>query len=173
MRPKIIFALVGILFTTLIMGSITPQATVQADELLQTLPSLNGANIYLTEANGEASRFDQLDFGLSRFAGLLRLQGASLYTLEWRTRFPQDADLIIVAGPQLDFSSDQIARLWAYVTNGGHLLILVDPIVETQRNNWADNTGLLSLMWNDMNIAPRNDVVVTEARIYPQPPKRL
>jgi ABC-type uncharacterized transport system len=168
MRPKIFFVLVSVFFTILIMGSITPRAAVQADEFLQSLPNLNGANIYFTEANGEASRFDQLDTGLSRFAGLLRLQGANLYTLEWRTRFPQDADLIIVAGPQTDFSSDQIARLWAYVTNGGHLLILVDPVVETSRNSWKDQTGLFSLMWDDMNISPRDDVVVTERSNLPQ-----
>ena len=164
MRIKFLLMVMSVSMFLFIAASISPQETAEAAPLLQSLPSLEGVNIYFTETNGEASRFNQLEPGLSRFAGFLRRQGANLYTLEWRTRFPTDADMIVVAGPATDFSPDQTARLWAYMSNGGSLLLLANPVVETERGNaWLSNSGLFSLMWSDLNVRGRNDVVLTES----------
>ena len=90
------FLLVGLFF--LIFG-IGMNPTVQADNLLQNVPRLDGMKVYFSEANGEASRFDRTATGLSHFAGLLGELGANLYTLEWRTGVPADANLVVIAGP--------------------------------------------------------------------------
>ena len=120
------FILVGLFF---ILFSMSMRTTpVEADDLLQNVPRLDGINIYFTESSGEASRFDRSDLGLSRFAGLLSQLGANLFTLEWRTGFPTDADLIVIAGPTSDLAPDQIARLWSYMNNKGRLLLLTNPI---------------------------------------------
>ncbi len=95
--------LIGIL--VVLLGLSVQPASVQADELLQGVPRLDGKNIYFTESAQEASRFDRSDAGLSRFAGLLSQLGANLYTLEWRTGFPTDADLIVIAGPVTDLAA--------------------------------------------------------------------
>ena len=72
--------------------------------------------------------------GLSRFAGLLSQLGANLFTLEWRTGFPTDADLIVIAGPTTDLAPDQIARLWSYMNNKGRVLLLANAATgETQQ----------------------------------------
>ena len=164
MRLRVLIFVVSVSVILLIALTLRPQESVGAAPLLQSLPSLEGINIYFTEANEEASRFNQLETGLSRFAGLLRRQGASLYTLEWRTRFPTDADLIVVAGPLTDFTPDQTARLWAYINNGGRLLLLTNPPAETTRGAaWTSTSGLFSLMWSDFSARARNDVVLTEA----------
>lgn len=99
-------------------ASALPPNRVQAGTALQGVPRLDGKNIYFSEAFGEASRFDRGPTGLSRFAGLLRLLGANLYTLEWRTGIPADADLLVIAGPLTDIGPDQTAWLWAYLQNG-------------------------------------------------------
>ena len=99
MRQKILIVMAVVLVACLTLVSSWPAGTVQADDLLQGMPSLAGYKIYFTEESSEASRFDRTNEGLSRFTGLLRKLGASLYTLEWRQRFPEDADLIVVAGP--------------------------------------------------------------------------
>lgn len=170
MRLRILIILLSsISLIALMVPTLLPQKPVEASPLLQSLPSLQGVNIYFTEANEEASRFNQQETGLSRFAGLLRRQGANLYTLEWRTRFPADADLIVVAGPLTDFTPDQTARLWAYMNNGGKLLLLTNPVVETTRGAaWLSTGGLFSLMWSDFNTRARNDVVLTETLDTPQ-----
>jgi len=164
MRLRLIFLLMAITLVAFIVPTFGQEETREASAISQSMDTLQGANIYFTEANGEASRFDQLDPGLSRLAGLLRRQGANLYTLEWRTRFPTDADLIVVAGPVTEFTPDQTARLWAYTINGGRLLLLANPIFQNQsRTAWGNISGFFSLMWNDLSLRGRNDMVVTEA----------
>ncbi len=162
----------GLLATTLIilMFSLSFRPVVQADALLQDVPRLDGMNIYFTEAAKEASRFDRSDAGLSRFAGLLSQLGANLFTLEWRTGFPSDADLIVIAGPTTDFAADQIARLWSYMNNKGRVLLLADAI-PSGRGALASASGLFQLMWSDMGIHARDDVLVTEGTepIYATP----
>jgi hypothetical protein len=140
---------------------------VQADQLLQDVPRLDGVNIYFTESGGEASRFDRSAAGLSRFAGLMRELGANLFTLEWRTTFPTDADLIVIAGPTTDFTPDQTARLWSYVNNGGKLLLLANTTPEARGRVLPVNGGLFGLMWTDMGIRALEDVVVTEGEPEP------
>jgi hypothetical protein len=161
MRQKILIVMAVVLVACLTLVSSWPAGTVQADDLLQGMPSLEGYNIYFTEDADEASRFDRSFEGLSRFTGLLRKMGASLHTLEWRERFPENADLIVVAGPTGSLSPDEIARLWAYVNNNGRLLLLADPPVDGSRALRQDS-GLFRLMWGDMGIRGEDDVVVLE-----------
>ena len=151
------FLLVSLFF---VLFSMSIHTTVQADTLLQDVPRLDGINIYFTEAGGEASRFDRTDDGLSRFAGLLTQLGANLFTLEWRTGFPTDADLIVIAGPTSDLQPDQIARLWSYINHQGRVLLLANTASET-RNALPSKSGLFDLMWADMGLRARDDVVVT------------
>src|SRR5688500_9578112 len=73
--------------------------TAQAQDVLGMLPDLSEANIYFSETYQEMSQFDRGDNGISRFAGLLRLAGANLFTLEWRKGIPADADLVVIASP--------------------------------------------------------------------------
>jgi hypothetical protein len=147
-----------------ISAAVRPASQVRADHALQNVPRLEGVNIYFTEAGGESSRFDRGDAGISRFAGLLRQLGANLYTLEWRTGFPSDADLIVIAGPQSDFTPDQIARLWAYVNNGGRLLLLANPVAETQRGALPPTSGFFQLMWSDFGLRALGDLLINDQR---------
>ena len=163
------FLLVGLLFVLFSMSLRT--SSVEADDLLQNVPRLDGMKVYFTEASGEASRFDRTDTGLSRFAGLLSQLGANLFTLEWRTGFPTDADLIVIAGPVTDLAPDQIARLWAYMNNNGRVLLFSNPIGDNKTAALASKSGLFSLMWADMGLHARDDVVAVEGTqpIYATP----
>ena len=40
---------------------------------------------------------------------------------------PDDADVVIIAGPHADLLTAELLKLSAYVENGGHLLFLLDP----------------------------------------------
>lgn len=137
-------------------------AHIQASELLQEVGSFEGKNIYFAEANGEPSRFDRTDAGISHYAGLLRSLGANLHTLEWRRGIPSDADLVVIPGPAADLNSDQIARLWTYLNEGGHLLLLFEPNTGRDRILLA-SSGFLGLTWADLGLDARNDYVVTES----------
>ncbi|NDJ61563.1 MAG: hypothetical protein GYB67_10590 [Chloroflexi bacterium] len=164
MRPQAVMAglIAAVFLATVTFKADSPAL---AETLLQTTPPLNGINIYFTEAQDEASRFDRSTDGLSRFAGLLQQLGANLFTLEWRTGFPMDADLIVIAGPRQDFSPDQEARLWSYMNNNGRVLMLADAFVTTGRGGGgvlALNSGIFELMWADLGLRARDEVIVTE-----------
>src|SRR5690606_14879801 len=107
MRPRLVVGLLcALLLAAIVVVSALPSTRVQADTMLQGVPRLDGYNIYFSEAFGEASRFDRSGAGVSRFAGLLQLLGANLYTLEWRTGIPADADLLVIPGPVQDIGAD-------------------------------------------------------------------
>ena len=144
MRQKALLAALALMLVIgLTLSGGIAVSPASADTLLQGAPRLDGVQVYFTESGSEASRFDRSDEGLSRLAGLLRQQGAALHTLEWRTRFPDEADLIIIAGPTNDLSADQTARLWSYVNNNGRLLLLADPLIDRNRALSSARDGLL------------------------------
>ena len=127
-RHTLTLAASAFLVVALVALSVPAAPRAQADHLLQSAPDLDGFSIYFSESMGEASRFDRSEAGLSRLAGLVELLGGSLYTLEWRTGIPETADLLVIAGPTLDMADSQVAWLWAYLQNGGRLLLLSDPL---------------------------------------------
>ena len=168
MRLKTTLGFGILVLAVMIVIAIRPQAGVSAEMLLQDVPRLDGITIYFSESNGEASRFDRQDAGISRFAGLLRQLGATLNNLEWRSRIPDDADLIVIAGPMSDLAPEQVARLWSFVGNGGRLLLLANPPAETTGGRGLlFGTGLFPLLWNDTGMRGRDDVVVTEGTNLP------
>ena len=165
MRQKML--IISGLCLLLIFAGASYSFPVYADPFLQEMPRLDGVTIYFTESNGEASRFDRGENGLSRFAGLVRQMGAQLETLEWRSGFPPDADLIIIAGPLEDFNADQTARLWNYMTGGGKVLLLADPLRVRPRGITA-TSGLFELMWIDLGVRGSNALIVqTTANAIP------
>lgn len=164
MRRKVTLACATFLFLIAIVAtaSIRPIPKAQASNPLQNAPRLDGYHIYFSESAGEASRFDRTMSGLSRLAGIFELLGANLYTLEWRTGIPADANLLVIAGPTTDLPPEQIAWLWDYVQNGGRLLLIADPLVAPTKA-FPSGQGLFKLMWDDMGLRARADVVVKES----------
>jgi len=135
---------------------------------LQGSTALEGKTIYFAEAAGEAGRFDRGDNGASKLGGLLRSMGATLLTLDWRATFPTNMDLLVIAGPVSDYSADQQARVWAYITNGGRALIAVNPTVQRSRNDrgsFSADAALFSLMFTDFGLRPVNDVIAIEGEL--------
>jgi len=163
-RRAVLVLAVFLLIVAVAAISVRPATPARADFLGQDQPRLEGHRIYFSESSGEASRFDRSDTGLSRLAGLLELLGADLFTLEWRTGIPADADLVVIAGPVKDLTPDQTAWLWTYLQGGGRLLLLAEPPFGAVTALKA-STGLFQLMWEDMGLRALDDVVVTESSL--------
>lgn len=62
---------------------------------------------------------------------------------------PADADLVVVAGPELDFQADELAALAAYLKGGGGVVMLLDPV----------SLPNLSAMLGSMGIRLGDDIV--------------
>jgi len=165
MRRHVLLVISSLIIAVMVLATGVPTAAhVRADAVLDTLPRLEGYNVYFSEIGEEASRFNRTDAGLSRLGGLIELLGAELFTLEWRTGVPADADLVIIPGPLKDLTAEHTAWLWAYLQNGGRLLLLAEPNVKPV-NALKSNAGLFQLMWDDMGLRARDDVVVTQGEL--------
>ena len=153
MRGKF-FLLLLCLVICILVGSIFIALPVSAGNMLQTFPSLEGYTIYFTDSNGEASPFDRSQFGISRLGGLLWQLGAKIETLNMSGAIPEDADLIVIVGPNNDLLPDATARLWSYLEDSGSLLLMSDPTIGSGRNitGLNSNSALLTLLWSEMGI---------------------
>lgn len=129
--------------------------------------NLEGFNIYFSELAGEPSRFDRNDMGLSRFAGLLTRAGANLFTLEWRNGFPTDADLVIIPSSTTDLTAEQVAYLWAYLSNGGNILFMVDTFDSQGNVRYipAETRGFFTLSWSDLGFRAQDATLVSPGEL--------
>jgi hypothetical protein len=120
---------------------------------------IDGVRVYFAESNGEASIFDRSSVGLTRFASLLRSLGAEIETVDWPQGIPLDADLVVLAGPQNSYNLSQTARLWAYLENGGSLLMLAEPVGQGF-NALNVDSGFFSVTWSDVGFRTQNNILV-------------
>ncbi len=90
--------------------------------------------------------------GYSSVADLLAANGYQLRSLLLpdRLEVPRNFDLLIIAGPKLDFSSGELAALDAYLDRGGAMLVLCDPPTPESVRAWTQ----------DYNVKLEGDVIV-------------
>ena len=69
---------------------------------------------------------------------------------------PQDADVVIIAGPRTDFLGPEIDLLKAYLARGGKLFVMLDPVLKPDQPQPAQLQSLLK----DWGIEAPNDIVL-------------
>lgn len=108
--------------------------------------------IYLLEGHDErrASDFDPRD-GLSSFAQRLRDRHYDVQPLRLNDRpqkdVPEDARLVVLAGPRLSLPPEEAAALGAYLDRGGDALLFLEPATDVRGGQlrWV-RTGLEELL---------------------------
>jgi ABC-type uncharacterized transport system involved in gliding motility auxiliary subunit len=90
--------------------------------------------VRFTSGHGERDLDDFETDGLSRIADLL---GRENLTLEsWaslgQTEVPSDTDLLVVAGPRVNFVAPEIEAFERYLEGGGRMLVMIDPELDGQ-----------------------------------------
>ena len=85
-------------------------------------------------------------------------------TLVDKTEVPKDCTVLVIAGPQADYTANEVSALKNYVEGGGRAMILLDPPLDFGREHYAQNTALLSLLagWG---ITPDSDLVLEQSPI--------
>lgn len=100
--------------------------------------------IMFLEGHGEHSLNDRERNGYEAIKEALTKQGyetAPLSLLQ-ETSVPQQAAVVVVAGPQRRVTVEEKARLKDYVGRGGRLLIMVDPDTKTDLDDLLASWGL-------------------------------
>ncbi len=71
---------------------------------------------------------------------------------------PEDADLVVIAGPLQPLSANEVKLLQGYLNNGGSLLVMEDSTAITDFGDSAD--PLAEMLVKDWGISINNDVVI-------------
>lgn len=107
--------------------------------------------VYCVKGHGEKDPQDAEASGLSQLKKALEdenyvVKDLTLIQLE---SVPEDAALVIVAGPRLKYFPQERERLASYLSGGGRALLLLDP----ESGGWED--------WlKDWGVEPRDEVVI-------------
>lgn len=91
--------------------------------------------VYFTTGHAERDPSSSERLGYSRVAGLLereRFTAGRLHLGETPV-VPDDAAIVVVAGPKLDFFEPEIQALDRYLARGGSILFLIDPVADLRR----------------------------------------
>lgn len=93
---------------------------------LLELSGLGGSVVYFLEGHGEGSPFDDY----SELRSFLEGEGFTVKALNLalENRVPDDARVIVIAGPRGDLAPREREMLEAYVQKGGRLALWLDPL---------------------------------------------
>ena len=117
------------------------------------------SKVYFVQGHGEKDPEESSERnGYSAFGDALRLDNLAVETvvLAQTGEVPNDASVVIVAGPSADYFQAEVDILRAYLESGGKLLMLLDP---DEGADTADHSGLIALA-AEWGIEVGKDVVV-------------
>ncbi|MDH4185966.1 MAG: GldG family protein, partial [Nitrospira sp.] len=100
--------------------------------------------ILFLEGHGEPSLDDRERTGLSAARDILFKQGYDVGTVSLlkESAVPDQTAILIIAGPRRPVTSEEQERIHAYVKQGGHLLLLIDPETPADLNPLLKQWGL-------------------------------
>jgi hypothetical protein len=129
--------------------------------------SAKSPRIYFTSGHGEKSIADAAERGLSDVKDLLGKDNDTAATWDslGKAEVPKDADLVVVAGPQSALLAPERDAIDRYLSAGGHVLVLIDPVVPHPGGPAADlGLGSLLASWG---VKLENDIVIDPGNTLP------
>ena len=114
--------------------------------------------VYFLQGHGEKEHASSDRDGYSAVSGALGLDNFEVESLvlAQQTAVPEDATVVVVAGPQNDLLPGEVEALGAYLDRSGKLLVLIDPPAD---GDAPAPEGLFGLL-REWGIEPGVDVVV-------------
>ncbi len=113
--------------------------------------------VYFTQGHGEKALASSERSGYSTLAEAMKRDNYTFETLALITQqtVPDDATMLVIAGPVTDFFPPEIELLNAYVAKGGKVMVLLDPPAKA-----GATQPLLSQFLMDWGIRAGEDVVL-------------
>jgi hypothetical protein len=145
------------------------------DAVLSVLSSLTENKkkmvVYFTQGNGELDLSDSMPSKLDVGAGVLkkRLEERKSYEIKplkldpVDPKVPEDAALVIIAGPRIPLAENAVNALRTYMKKKGRLLVLLDPIIGPDKKMLA--IGLEELLAEYSVQAPPQRLLSLPSRI--------
>ena len=101
--------------------------------------------VYFVGGHGEKDpRSGEPQLGYSEAAAALRNENFIVrpFFLARTERVPEDAALVVVSGPQTDLLADELAQLASYLSAGGSLLFMLDPMSASNLTAFLSQYGV-------------------------------
>jgi ABC-type uncharacterized transport system involved in gliding motility auxiliary subunit len=101
--------------------------------------------------------------GLSQFKTMLERDNyqAESITLLDKTEVPKDCNVLVIAGPQLSYTPNEVNAIKNYVQSGGRAFFLLDPPIDFGHEHVSENTDLVNLL-ESWGVTPEKDLVLEE-----------
>jgi len=117
-------------------------------------------SIYFLQGHGEAEIEGGSDSSFSIARDTLESKNYVVNTLNLLTTkdIPEDAYVIVIAGPQKPVSAEEVAKLKEYVNAGGSLIVMEDPVLLTEFGSQPD--PLNEYLIEDWGVELNDDVVI-------------
>ncbi len=109
-----------------------------------------------------ASVFSAGPEGISALDEIFKSLGAQTQVVNLISPIPAEADVIVLVGPQQRMNILSVARIWAHLARGKHLLLALDPLGYGGNDSENFRSGLLNLVANVYGLIT-NDSFVVEA----------
>jgi ABC-type uncharacterized transport system involved in gliding motility auxiliary subunit len=123
---------------------------------------LNPGNnvVYFLTGHGERDIEQPGDASMTRAKATLESKNYTVKTLNLlaENQIPEDATLIVIAGPLQPVSEDEVNLLKEYLANGGSLIVMEDPTALTEFGEASD--PLADMLSQDWGITLNNDIVI-------------
>jgi ABC-type uncharacterized transport system involved in gliding motility auxiliary subunit len=144
-------------------GHQEPVTTVTEEELTGGLVRLLNPEkqaVYFLTGHGERSPDDSGQDSLSLLKRTLESKNYTVQTLNLlaENKIPDDAKVVVIAGPRKPISQSEVDQLKSYADNGGALVVMEDPIPVTDFGDAPD--PLAEYLAKDWNIQLGNNIVV-------------
>ncbi len=134
---------------------------------LVRLMSNEGKKVYFLAGHGEFSMKNSGKDDYSEAAGILLKKNYDVAELNLMTtnEVPEDASVVVVAGPLHPLSKDEVDLLKAYVDKGGALVVMEEPLPATKFGD--DEDYLADYLASDWGIKLGHDIVVDMTSMQP------
>ncbi|HKI54031.1 MAG TPA: GldG family protein [Anaerolineales bacterium] len=116
-------------------------------------------SIYFLSGEGERSIDDPSDTSFTKISQALENKNYTVKTLNLEAEtIPNDAKVIVLAGPLTPLSTQAVDALKSYLSSGGSLIALEDPLPFTE---FGDKTDLLAeYLSSDWGITLNDDIII-------------
>ena len=123
---------------------------------------LNPGNhvVYFLTGHGEKDIEQAGEATMTRAKSTLESKNYTVQTLNLlaENQIPEDASLIVIAGPLQPLSDDEVNLLKEFLANGGSLMVMEDPTALTEFGDASD--PLAEMLAQDWGITLNNDIVI-------------
>jgi ABC-type uncharacterized transport system involved in gliding motility auxiliary subunit len=116
--------------------------------------------VYFLTGHGERNTEQGGDASITRFVQTLKGKNYTVHTLNLQAEaaIPEDASLLVVAGPTNPVSEEEVTLLQDWVAGGGALLVMEDPAPLTDIA--PDEDPLANYLQTQWGISFQNDLVI-------------